>query len=246
MAQFDPRSATSAYPTRTGAAVDEGLRSYMLGVYNYMAAGVALTGVAAYLTSMMAVGADGQLTAFGTALYASPLKWVVMLAPLAFVFFLSFRIEKMSVGAAQLTFWLFAAVMGVSLSSIFLVFTGQSIAQIFFITAATFGALSLWGYTTKRDISAWGSFLFMGLIGIILASIVNIFLQSSGLSFVISILGVFIFLGLTAYDNQKLKSYATAPELRENLAVYGALALYLDFINLFLMLLRLFGGGDRR
>jgi uncharacterized protein len=248
MAQFDPRSAASAYPTRTGAAVDEGLRSYMLGVYNYMAAGVALTGVAAYLTSMMAVGADGQLTAFGTALYASPLKWVVMLAPLAFVFFLSFRIEKMSVGAAQLTFWLFAAVMGVSLSSIFLVFTGQSIAQIFFITAATFGALSLWGYTTKRDISGWGSFLFMGLIGIILASIVNIFLQSSGMQFAISVIGVLVFAGLTAYDTQRIKDgyfmVAGNAEAMGRSAIMGALALYLDFINMFMMLLNLFGNRE--
>jgi FtsH-binding integral membrane protein len=248
MAQFDPRSAASAYPTRTGAAVDEGLRSYMLGVYNYMAAGVALTGVAAYVTSMMAVGADGQLTAFGTALYASPLKWVVMLAPLAFVFFLSFRIEKMSVGAAQLTFWLFAAVMGVSLSSIFLVFTGQSIAQIFFITAATFGALSLWGYTTKRDISGWGSFLFMGLIGIILASIVNIFLQSSGMQFAISVIGVLVFAGLTAYDTQRIKDgyfmVAGNAEAMGRSAIMGALALYLDFINMFMMLLNLFGNRE--
>ena len=137
MAQFDPRYAQSGYPARTGAAVDEGLRSYMLGVYNYMAAGVALTGVTAYLTSMMAVGADGQLTQFGVALYQSPLKWLVMLAPLGFVLFLSFRVEKMSVSAAQMTFWAFAAIMGVSLSSIFLVFTGQSITQIFFVTAAT-------------------------------------------------------------------------------------------------------------
>jgi len=248
MAQFDPRSAASAYPTRTGAAVDEGLRSYMLGVYNYMAAGVALTGVAAYLTSMMAVGADGQLTAFGTALYASPLKWVVMLAPLAFVFFLSFRIEKMSVGAAQLTFWLFAAVMGVSLSSIFLVFTGQSIAQIFFITAATFGSLSLWGYTTKRDISGWGSFLFMGLIGIILASVVNIFLQSTGLQFAVSVIGVLVFAGLTAYDTQRIKDGYTMvagnAELAAKSAIMGALSLYLDFINMFMMLLNLFGNRE--
>jgi FtsH-binding integral membrane protein len=248
MAQFDPRSATSAYPTRTGAAVDEGLRSYMLGVYNYMAAGVALTGVAAYLTSVMAVGADGQLTSFGTAIYGSALKYVVMLAPLAFVFFLSFRIEKMSVGAAQLTFWLFAAVMGVSLSSIFLVFTNTSIAQIFFITAAMFGALSLWGYTTKRDISGWGSFLFMGLIGIILASIVNIFLGSSGLQFAISVIGVLVFAGLTAYDTQRIKDtyYMVAgnAEALGRSAIMGALALYLDFINMFMMLLNLFGNRE--
>ena len=247
MAQLDNRYATSGYPARSGAAVDEGLRSYMLGVYNYMAAGVALTGIAAYLTWSFAVS-GGQLTPFGQALYASPLKWVVMLAPLAFVFFLSFRVEKMSVGAAQMTFWLFAAVMGVSLSSIFLVFTGQSITQIFFVTAATFGALSLWGYTTKRDISGWGSFLFMGLIGIILASVVNIFIGSSALQFAVSAIGVLVFAGLTAYDTQRIKDtyFAVAgnAELAAKSAVMGALSLYLDFINMFMMLLNLFGNRE--
>ncbi len=247
MAQFDPRSATSAYPTRTGAAVDEGLRSYMLGVYNYMAAGVALTGIAAYLTWSLAVSGTG-LTPFGEALYNSPLKWVVMLAPLGFVLFLSFRAEQMSVGTAQIAFWAFAAVMGVSLSSIFLVFTGQSITQIFFVTAATFGALSLWGYTTKRDISGWGSFLFMGLIGIILASVVNIFLQSSGLQWAVSVIGVLVFAGLTAYDTQRIKdgyfTVAGNAELVAKSAIMGALALYLDFINMFMMLLNLFGNRE--
>jgi uncharacterized protein len=247
MAQLDPRYAASGYPTRTAGAVDAGLRSYMLGVYNYMAAGVALTGIAAYLTWSFAV-ADGQLTPFGQALYTSPLKWVVMLAPLAFVFFLSFRVDKMSVGAAQATFWLFAAVMGVSLSSIFMVFTGQSITQIFFVTAATFGALSLWGYTTKRDISGWGSFLFMGLVGIIIASVVNIFLQSSALQFAMSAIGVLVFAGLTAYDTQRIKdTYYTVAgnaELAAKTAIMGALSLYLDFINMFMMLLNLFGQRD--
>jgi hypothetical protein len=244
MAQLDNRYATPGYPARAGAAVDEGLRSYMLGVYNYMAAGVALTGIAAYLTWSLAVS-GGELTSFGQALYNSPLKWVVMLAPLGFVFFLSFRIEKMSIAAAQASFWLFAAVMGVSLSSIFLVFTGQSITQIFFITAATFGALSLWGYTTKRDISGWGSFLFMGLIGVILASVVNIFLQSSGLQFAVSVIGVLVFAGLTAYDTQRIKDtyfqVAGNAELAAKSAIMGALSLYLDFINMFMMLLNLFG-----
>ncbi len=244
MSQLDNRYATPAYPGRTSAAVDEGLRSYMLGVYNYMAAGVALTGIAAYLTYSFAVS-GGQITPFGEALYNSPLKWVVMLAPLGFVFFLSFRIEKMSTSAAQMTFWAFAAVMGISLSSIFLVFTGQSITQIFFVTAATFGALSLWGYTTKRDISGWGSFLFMGLIGIILASIVNIFLGSSGLQFAISVIGVLVFAGLTAYDTQRIKDtyfqVAGNAELAAKSAIMGALSLYLDFINMFMMLLNLFG-----
>ncbi|KAB2944204.1 MAG: Bax inhibitor-1/YccA family protein [Hyphomicrobium sp.] len=219
----------------------------MLGVYNYMAAGVALTGIAAYLTWSFAV-ADGQLTPFGQMLYNSPLKWVVMLAPLGFVLYMSFSAERMSVGAAQLAFWLFAAVMGVSLSSIFLVFTGQSITQIFFITAATFGALSLWGYTTKRDISGWGSFLFMGLIGIILASLVNLFLQSSGLQFAVSVIGVLVFAGLTAYDTQRIKDgylmVAGNAELAAKSAIMGALSLYLDFINMFMMLLNLFGNRE--
>ena len=248
MAQLDPRYAQSGYPARSGAALDEGLRAYMLGVYNYMAAGVALTGVTAYLTSMLAGGSIETLTPFGQALYMSPLKWVVMLAPLGFVFFLSFRVEKMSVSAAQATFWLFAAVMGVSLSSIFLVFTNTSIAQIFFVTAATFGALSLWGYTTKRDISGWGSFLFMGLVGIILASIVNIFLQSTGLQFAVSVIGVLVFAGLTAYDTQRIKDGYTMvagnAELAAKSAIMGALSLYLDFINMFMMLLNLFGNRE--
>ena len=245
MAQLDNRYAQPQYPARAGVAVDEGLRAYMLGVYNYMAAGVALTGITAYLTSMMAVS-NGALTPFGEAIYMSPLKWVVMLAPLGFVLYMSFRAQTMTVGAAQIAFWLFAAVMGVSLSSIFLVFTGQSITQIFFITAATFGALSLWGYTTKRDISAWGSFLFMGLVGIIIASLVNLFLQSSALMFAISVIGVLVFVGLTAYDTQKIKEWYVASDDGATMgkkAIFGALNLYLDFINLFLMLLRLFGSS---
>jgi len=232
---------------RTGAAVDEGLRSYMLGVYNYMAAGVALTGIVAYLTFAMAVQ-NGALTPFGQTLYTSPLRWVVMLAPLGFVFFLGFRIQKMSLGAAQASFWAFAAVMGLSISSIFLVFTGQSIAQIFFITAATFGALSLYGYTTKRDLSAWGSFLFMGVVGIIIAMVVNIFLQSSALQFAISVIGVLVFAGLTAYDTQRIKDgyymVAGSAELVAKSAIMGALALYLDFINMFMFLLQLFGNRN--
>jgi len=244
MSQLDNRYATSGYPARSAAAVDEGLRSYMLGVYNYMAAGVALTGIAAYLTYSLAVS-GGQLTPLGEALYTSPLRWVVMLAPLGFVLFMSFRAEAMSVGTAQMMFWAFAAVMGVSLSSIFLVFTGQSITQIFFVTAATFGALSLWGYTTKRDISGWGSFLFMGLVGIILASIVNLFLQSSGLQFAVSVIGVLVFAGLTAYDTQRIKDgylmVAGDAQMMAKSAIMGALSLYLDFINMFMMLLNLFG-----
>ena len=246
MAQFDPRSATSAYPTRTGAAVDEGLRSYMLGVYNYMAAGVALTGVVAYLTYMLAVQ-DGALTPFGQTLFHSPLRWVVMLAPLAAVFFLSFRIERMSVSAAQTTFWVYAGLVGLSLSSIFLIYTSGSIVQTFFITAASFGALSLYGYTTKRDLSAMGSFLFMGLIGIILASLVNIFLASSALQFAISAIGVLVFAGLTAYDTQQIKEMyyeGDASDTYGRKAIMGALRLYLDFINMFMFLLQFLGNRN--
>jgi FtsH-binding integral membrane protein len=248
MAQFDNRYAQSPTVARAGVAVDEGLRAYMLSVYNYMAAGVALTGVVAYLTSVLAGSSIETLTPLGQALYMSPLKWVVMLAPLGFVLFLGFRLQQMSVGAAQMAFWAFAAVMGVSLSSIFLVFTNQSITQVFFITAATFGALSLWGYTTKRDISGWGSFLFMGLVGIILASIVNIFLQSSGMQFAISVIGVLVFAGLTAYDTQRIKDGYLMVRgdavMMAKSAIMGALSLYLDFINMFVMLLNLFGNRN--
>ena len=188
------------------------------------------------------------LTDFGVALYASPLKWVVMLAPLAFVFFLSFRVYKMSVGAAQASFWLFAAVMGISLSSIFVVFTGQSITQVFFITAGAFAGLSLFGYTTKRDLSGWGSFLIMGVIGIVLAAIVNLFLQSSALQFAISVIGVLVFAGLTAYDTQQIKDnyYAVRDDatMLAKGAIMGALNLYLDFINLFVSMLQLFGNRE--
>ena len=245
MAQLDKRYAQSGMAT--GVAVDEGLRSYMLGVYNYMAAGVALTGVVAYLTFMLAVQ-DGALTPFGQTLFQSPLRWVIMLAPLGFVLYLGFRVQQMSVGAAQVAFWLFAAIMGVSLSSIFLVYTGQSITQSFFITAAMFGALSLWGYTTKRDISGWGSFLFMGVVGIVLASLVNLFLQSTGLQFAISVIGVLVFAGLTAYDTQRIKDtyYVVRNDaaMAAKSAIMGALSLYLDFINMFVMLLNLFGNRN--
>jgi uncharacterized protein len=246
MAQLDNRYAQPTV-ARAGVAVDEGLRSYMLGVYNYMAAGIALTGVVAYITNQLAGGSLETLTPLGQALYFSPLKWVVMLAPLGFVLFLSFRLQQMSVAAAQIAFWSFAAVMGISLSWIFLAFTGQSITQVFFVTAASFGALSLWGYTTKRDISGWGSFLFMGLIGIILASLVNFFLQSSGLQFAISVIGVLVFAGLTAYDTQRIKDgylmIRHDATMVAKSAIMGALNLYLDFINMFIMLLQLFGSS---
>jgi FtsH-binding integral membrane protein len=231
------------------AVIDQGLRSYMLRVYNYMASGVAITGVVAYAVYAMSVvtGADGSitgLTAFGNLMYASAFKWVVIFAPLAMVFFLSFKIQSLNVGTAQALFWLFSALMGASISSIFLVYAGESIARVFFITAAAFGALSLWGYTTKKDISGWGSFLFMGLIGIILASLVNLFIGSTALQFAVSVIGVLVFAGLTAYDTQQIKEMYNVQDdgtVAGKKAVMGALRLYLDFINLFLMLLQLFG-----
>ncbi len=237
----DPNMAASGFGAGANAmdqAVDAGLRSYMLSVYNYMGSGVLLTGIVAMLA---------YNSGFTASLIGSPLMWVVALAPLAFVLVLSFGINKLSVPAAQATFWAFAAIMGVSLSSIFLVYTDASIAKVFFITAATFGAMSLYGYTTKRDLTGMGNFLMMGLIGIIIAMVVNIFMASSMLDFAISVLGVLIFVGLTAYATQKIKeSYSAsygADVLAKN-AIMGALSLYLDFINLFLMLLRLFGNRD--
>ncbi len=245
MAEFD-RPTIAAARAGTAAAIDEGLRSYMLKVYNYMTMGLVVTGLVAWFASQAAVS-NGQLTAWGELLYASPLMWVVMLAPLGFVLVLSFGINKLSVPAAQLTFWAFAAVMGLSISSIFLVYTDASIARVFFITSATFGAMSLYGYTTKRDLTGVGNFLIMGLIGLIIASIVNIFLASSALEFAISAIGVLIFVGLTAYDTQKIKeSYSSShgAEVLAKGAIMGALSLYLDFINLFMMLLRLFGNRE--
>ncbi|WP_072396181.1 Bax inhibitor-1/YccA family protein [Hyphomicrobium sp. CS1GBMeth3] len=257
MAQFDSRYSQSTTVGR--ADVDEGLRAYMLGVYNYMAAGVALTGIVAYLIYSMAVTTDpasaaatlpnGQaLTAFGVALYTSPLRWLLFLAPIAFVFFFAFRASSMSPAAAQTSFWIYAALVGASLSSLLLVYTGSSIANVFFITAATFAALSVWGYTTKRDISGWGSFLFMGLIGVIIAAVVNIFMQSSAMQFAISVIGVLVFAGLTAYDTQRIKDvyYEVAgnAEAAAKASILGALSLYQDFVGLFVNLLTLLGDRE--
>ena len=243
---FNQRSYTKSVDQ---AAIDEGLRAYMLKVYNYMTIGLLLTGFIAYFFGKASIVTNemGQIvgvTQVGALLFGSPLKWIVMLAPLGYVFYLSARINRMSVSAAQITFWLFASIMGLSLASVFIEFTQTSIARVFFITAGTFGAMSLYGYTTKRDLTKLGSFLMMGLIGIIIASLVNIFMKSSMMYFVISILGVLIFVGLTAYDTQKIKNMYVASdtgELMGKKAVMGALTLYLDFINLFIMLLRLFG-----
>lgn len=253
---YQARVATAG--TRSDAVIDEGLRAYMLKVYNLMALGLAITGVAALGTMMLATTSDPasavatlgngtMLTNLGAILYGSPLKWVVMLAPLAVVFFLSFRIHTMSVSAAQTAFWVYAGLVGLSLSSIFLVFTAQSVTQTFFVTAAAFGALSLYGYTTKRDLTAMGSFLIMGVFGLIIAMVVNIFLQSSAMQFAISAIGVLIFSGLTAYDTQKIKEmYFEGDDVLVGgrKAIMGALTLYLDFINLFTFLLQFL--GDRR
>jgi uncharacterized protein len=255
MAQFDNNYAQSGTATRqSGAVVDQGLRSYMLRVYNYMAGGVAVSGLAAFATNYAAtggvVGRAGRaaLTPFGQMLYTTPLKWVIMLMPLAMVMFLSFRVYKMSVGAAQISFWVFAAMMGVSLSSILLVFKMGSITSVFFTTSAAFAALSLYGYTTKKDLSGWGSFLIMGVVGLLIASLVNIFLQSSALQFAVSALGVLIFAGLTAYDTQAIKDnyYAIFHDATaaSKGAIMGALNLYLDFINMFTSMLNLFGDRD--
>jgi hypothetical protein len=244
MADLDRRYAqgTPVGRAETGV-IDQGLRAYMLRVYNYMAVGVAVTGIVAWATANYAM----TNPAFAQAIYGSALKWVVIFAPLAMVFFISARINSMSLGAAQASFWAFAALMGLSISSIFLLYTQASIAQVFFISAASFGALSLYGYTTQRDLSAWGSFLFMGLIGIIIAMLVNLFLASSALQFAISVIGVLVFAGLTAYDTQQIKEMYSVNDdgsVSGRKAVMGALRLYLDFINLFMMLLQLF--GDRR
>ena len=234
--------------TADQAGIDEGLRAYMLKVYNYMTTGLVLTGFIAYFFGKASVAAftpNGViLTSLGQALFNSGLSWIIMLAPLGFVFYLSARINKMSVSSAQITFWLFASIMGLSLASVFVQFTGTSIARVFFITAGTFAAMSLYGYTTKRDLTKLGGFLFMGLIGIIIASIVNIFVQSGPMAFIISIIGVLVFVGLTAYDTQTIKNmyYAGDSEsVGSKKALMGALRLYLDFINLFILLLQLFG-----
>ncbi|MBK1865145.1 Bax inhibitor-1/YccA family protein [Aestuariivirga sp. YIM B02566] len=221
---------------RSDALFDEGLRQHMLRVYNYMGLGLVLTGIVAFVVS--------STPALYVPIFSSPLKWVVMLAPLAFALLFSFRIQTMSAATAQVMFWAFCAVMGLSLASVFLVFTGTSIARTFFIAAAMFGATSLYGYTTKRDLTQFSSFLIMGLIGVVIASLVNLFLGSSALQFIISVIGIFVFLGLTAWDTQTIKEqYAENfdAEARQKLAVFGAFSLYLNFINIFQLLLHFTG-----
>jgi len=221
------------------AEIDVGLRQFMLSVYNYMASGLALTGIIAYVAA-----SSGLYTSL---VQAPILFWAIVLAPLALVFILSLRIETMSVSAAQIVFWCYAALIGLSLSGVFFVYTGASIARTFFISAATFLAMSLYGYTTRADLARFGSFLLMGLLGIIIASLVNLFLVSSALQLTISVIGVIVFVGLTAYDTQRIKEiYLESDSLTiaRKKAIIGALTLYLDFINLFLMLLQL--SGERR
>lgn len=219
-----------------GAQFDLGLRQHMLRVYNYMGLGLVITGLVAMIVA--------STPALYVPIFGTPLKWVVMLAPLAFVFFFSFKLQTMSGSTAQTMFWAFCAVMGLSMASIFLVFTGTSIARTFFIAAGMFGATSLYGYTTKRDLSQFGSFLIMGLIGVVIASIVNIFLGSTMLQFVVSVVGILVFVGLTAWDTQSIKEqYAENydAESKQKLAVFGALSLYLNFVNIFQLLLSLTG-----
>jgi uncharacterized protein len=254
MALLDKNFMQAGTATQSTASVDQGLRSYMLRVYNYMAAGVAVSGIAAYATVVAATGGEvgragrAALTPFGQMLYSSPVKYIVMFAPLAFILLFSFRAYKMSVAGAQMAFWSFATIMGVSLSSILLIFKVGSITSVFFTTSAAFAALSLYGYTTKKDLSGWGTFLIMGVLGLIIASVVNIFLQSSALQFAVSALGVLIFAGLTAYDTQQIKDgyYAVFHDATaaSKGAIMGALTLYLDFINMFTSMLNIFGDRD--
>lgn len=252
MSDFDRNVAARGFgATGTAAAIDVGLRAYMIRIYNYMAAGVALTGVVSWFTFNAATTTNEAgrlvLTSFGQAIYSGPLTIILFLGTLGIVFFLSFRIDKLQAGTALMLFMGYAALLGLMLSSVFLQYTGASITRTFFISAASFGALSLYGYTTQRDLSPIGSFLIMGLFGLILAMVVNIFLKSSGLDFAVSAIGVLIFAGLTAWDTQKIKEMYDSNDdgtVSGRKAVMGALTLYLDFINLFLFMLRFM--GDRR
>ncbi len=236
---IEPKVHLGTSGTQAGVAgreIDQGLRAYMLRVYNYMGSALALSGIVALA---IASSEAAQQVVFGTGL-----MWVFILAPLAFILVMNFGLNKMKASTLQMVFWAFAATMGVSLATVLMAYTGASVARVFFITAGTFGAMSLYGYTTKRDLTGIGNFLFMGLIGIIIASVVNIFLASSALHFAISVIGVLVFVGLTAYDTQKIRQMYYAGdghEVSQKKAIMGATTLYLDFINLFFMLMHLFG-----
>jgi FtsH-binding integral membrane protein len=233
--------------THDGTAYNEGLRKFILQVYNHMSVALVITGIVAMLASSSPAFMSMlyQVSPSGRLVGMAPLGWVVALAPLAFVFFFGMAASRMSAANAQIMLWIYSVLMGLSMSSIFLVYTGASIAKVFFITASLFGVMSIYGHTTKKDLTSFGSFLMMGLLGVILASVVNIFLKSPGLHFAMSIIGVLIFVGLTAYDTQKVKEvyYQTAGdnEATSKVAVMGALTLYLDFVNIFMQLLHLFG-----
>jgi uncharacterized protein len=240
---FDPNDVAArrwgTARTIDRAQIDEGLRQHMLGVYNYMASGLLLTGIVAFL-----VAASPTATAL---IFGTPLKWVAIFAPIALVFFFAARLHAMSYNTAQIVYWVYAALMGLSLASVFLVYTGASVARCFFISAGMFGAMSLYGYTTKKDLSGWGSFLFMGVIGLFIASLVNIFLGSTMLQWAISVIALLVFTGLTAYDTQAIKEEYLESDDRDTAgkkSIFGALRLYLDFINIFMSLMSLF--GDRR
>ena len=249
----DFRTYTGARTEQTEAVLDAGLRAYMLRVYNWMSSGLLVTGIVAYViahTSLINLFYPLVQTPYGLRPHATPLAWLAMIAPLGFVLVLSFGVNKLSTRTVQTLFWLFCAAMGASLTNIFLAYTGESVVRVFFITAGTFGAMSLWGYTTKTDLTRFGSFLIMGLIGIVLAGLVNIFIGSAGLQFAISIIGVLVFVGLTAYDTQRIKadyvqfSYAQGSDVAARRSVYDALGLLLNFINLFMLLLQLTGNRN--
>ncbi len=274
MVDYDRRGAgqpfVGAITSAEAAAVDAGLRAHMLSIYNYMVLGLAITGIAAFGVYTLSVtgdvaaaakisrdgidipirlaGLNMYLTPVGYTMFVGPMKWPIILAPLALVFALSFGVERLRPGVAQLLFWIYAALVGLSLGSVFMVYTQTSVVRVFFITAASFGALSLWGYTTQRDLTSVGSFLVMGLFGVIIASVVNLFLASSALQWVISVVGVLVFSGLTAWDTQRLKNeyiyFAMDGATAQRSAIMGALSLYLDFVNLFTLLLQLLGERD--
>ena len=232
---FTPASVTGA---RAGVTYDAGLRAHMQRVFNYMAGGLAITGLVAFIVAN---------TALAGIVFGTPLKWVAMLSPLVFIIYMNAKMQTISAGRAQTLFWIFCGVMGLSMAALFMIFTGASVARAFFITAATFGAMSLWGYTTKADLTGFGSFLMMGVVGLMIALVVNMFLASTMMHWVVSVLGVFIFTGLTAYDVQRIKqTYAAGwgTEANNKMAVMGALGLYLNFINAFQFILSL--TGDRR
>src|SRR5688572_19130076 len=241
--QFDPRTRSTGVNPAVSVGVpratrDAGLRSYMLSVYNYMTSGILLTGIVAMLFASSGFAAD---------VMATPLRWLIILAPLGFVMVMSFGMHRLSTATLQTLFWSFAVAMGLSMSTIFLVYTGMSIAQTFFAVAAGFAGLSLWGYTTKKDLSGWGTFLIMGVVGLLVAMVINIFLQSPAMMMAISAIGVLLFAGLTAYDTQKIKSmydYVAGTDMMGKVVIMGALSLYLDFINMFMFLLSFM--GDRR